>query len=71
MFFDEIDMYKTYFAKIGFSYAQFVFCLYVFEELGIVHISRDNDFSFKIDKNVKTELNNSHLYNKMLKFLEK
>lgn len=65
-YFDEINMYKNCFYRQNFDYAQFVFCLYVFEELGIVKIFRDNDFYVEIDNKKKTNLYNSRLYCKML-----
>lgn len=66
VFFDEINLYKKYFSKIGFDYKQFVFCLYVFEELGILNIDKGTDLRFTINSKIKTELTNSVLYNKML-----
>lgn len=65
-YFDEINMYKNCFYKQNFTYEQFVFCLYVFEELGIVRIYREKDFYIEIDNKRKTNLYNSRLYCKML-----
>ncbi|MBQ8749834.1 MAG: single-stranded-DNA-specific exonuclease RecJ [Clostridia bacterium] len=66
VYFDEINMYKKHFTKYGFNYAQYILCLYVFEELGIIKINREKDFFITIDPKRKTNLYNSSLYCKML-----
>lgn len=65
-FFDEINMYKKYFSKFGFSFSQYLFCLYVFEDLGIIKLFNEKGFYFEIDEKKRTNLYNSTLYCKML-----
>ncbi|MGN1227287.1 MAG: hypothetical protein ACI4TX_01450, partial [Christensenellales bacterium] len=65
-YFDEINMYKKCFSCYGFSFSQFIFCLYVFDELGIIKMIKDKDFYFILDEKKKTNLYNSTLYCKML-----
>lgn len=54
----------------NYDYRQFIACLYVFNELNIVLIEKNDVFSIKINYGVKTILDNSNIY-KDLKLLNK
>lgn len=66
-FLNEMDLFKQLSVidkKITFK--QFVFCLYVFEELGIFKIESDMGFSTLIEnKKVVSKLENSQFYNQV------
>ncbi len=53
------------------NYLQFMACLYVFVDLGIVTINENNGISLKINKNVRTLLDKSEVYKRYLQFSAK
>ena len=52
------------------SYCQFVFCLYVFFEIGVLKLNTQFGYVVSLYEDNKTSLENSSLYNKM-KLLQK
>lgn len=48
-----------------FTYAKFIACLYTFTELGIIKITKHDDYNFQIDETIKTSLENSNFYNSL------
>ena len=52
--------------KTNFSFSNFLFYYYIFSELNIINPgSKDGLFTFTINKNIKTDLNKSNIYNKV------
>ena len=72
-FFSDIELYKKLLKidkKINFK--QFIFCLYVFVELGIFSLENELELlTLKENKKVVSALTNSNFYNAVKKFLEK
>ena len=52
------------------SYSQFVFCIYVFFELGVLSQNTEFGYEIKINEQIKSSLENSNLYNK-IKLIQK
>ena len=71
-FFNDIELYKKLIKldkKINFK--QFIFCLYVFVELGIFTLENELDLiSLKENKKVVSALTNSNFYNSVKSLLE-
>ncbi|MGN1212520.1 MAG: single-stranded-DNA-specific exonuclease RecJ [Christensenellales bacterium] len=65
----ELDLFKNikelYPNLKNMSYSQFVFCLYVFFEIGVLKKSTQFGYVVEIDEQMKSSLENSNLYNKI------
>lgn len=52
--------------KTNFSFSNFLFYYYIFTELNIINTcTKDGLFAFVLNKNIKTDLNKSNIYNKV------
>ena len=71
---NELDLYKNikdlYPNLKKMTYSQFVFCLYVFFEIGVISKNTQFGYVIKINNQVKTNLENSNFYNK-IKLIQK
>ena len=57
-----ISLKRTFQNLKQFDYKQYIACLYVFNELGIVDIIKEDNYQLKINSGVKTILDNSSIY---------
>lgn len=66
-FYSDIDLFRSLFAvNKNLEFKQFIFCFYVFLELGIFELEIDSEFFFlKENKKVVSQLNNSSFYNSL------
>ena len=69
MFYNDIDIFKqlkNHFPDTKLNYKQFVFCFYVFQELGIFNLEYDDEYVLiKENDKIISNLKNSPLYNKI------